>query len=355
MLTLSALQKLYLPIFLIITSIIIPNRNNHTTNPFTAKFSRQDHPWPIACASWSPDGKWIAVCQQENILLYTEDLKTKISLKGHSKFINSISWKPDSTLLASGSDDETIRIWDVQTRQTINIYRGYSDIITNVRWSPDGTLIASTSEFNSPKSDFQIWEPSSKTYKYSFPTNYTEPQLEAFLTSIAWKPDSTQIAVSKESVGVGIWDIRTQKIALQVAKIYTIRDIAWSPDGNKIAVVGGGDADEPGYSSLWNSKTGELLFSLRGHKNWVFSVAWSPDGNYLATSSEDQTIKLWDSANGKLLKDLAFPNADKFIWPNSITWNPDSKRIAFTVGLQQVCIWDILTEERPNCVDIPTD
>jgi WD40 repeat protein len=283
--------------------------------------------------------------------LYTDDLKYVFSLEGHTEAVNSLSWKPDSTFLASGSDDKTVHIWNVQARKTVNVYREHSGGVSIVRWSPNGTRIASTNILG-PTADFLIFEPLSNTYKYKIPTSYEQPGYDSFLLTIAWSPTSKQIAVSDNSAGVGIWNIEPQKVTLQIAKKYTILDIAWSPDSNKIA-VGGGYLTYDGsvaYIGIWNIKTGRSLFELKGHADWILSVGWSPNGKYVATASRDQTIKIWSSLNGRMIKSLVLTNLNPLIWPNYINWSPDSKRIAWTVGEQELCISHIESDVTARCV-----
>jgi WD40 repeat protein len=70
----------------------------------------------------------------------------------------------------------------------------------------------------------------------------------------------------------------------------------WSPDGKTLA-SGGVD----NTVKLWDTESGQLLRTLSGHANAVRSVAWSPDGKTLASGSHDHTVKLWEAGNGQLL------------------------------------------------------
>jgi WD40 repeat protein len=76
-------------------------------------------------------------------------------------------------------------------------------------------------------------------------------------------------------------------------------DIAYSPDGTKLA-TGSGD----GAVILWNAITGSLLFTLKGHNAGIQSVAFNADGTLLATGGDDNTAKVWDVATGKELLTL---------------------------------------------------
>jgi WD40 repeat protein len=310
-------------------------------------------PWETACAAWSPDGTWIAVCYEEVILLYTNDLRINYPLYGHENTVTSLSWKPNGSELASGSDDHTVRIWDVQTRKQVSIYRGQMMAITHVRWSPNGKLVASASADETFRSQpsLQIFEPSARAYKYSFDTNLHNAELYQFLSSIAWSPDSQQLAIADQYADVGIWDIQSGRLTSRIPTGYRILDVAWNPDGEQIA-VGGGYPGEPGYLGIWDTQTGKLVSELIGHTDWITRVSWSPDGCHIATTSEDQTVKVWDSSSGEISATLFFANSDDWIWPNFVSWNPDSTQIAWTIGKKQICVWAIKSAPKADCVDL---
>ncbi len=117
--------------------------------------------------------------------------------------------------------------------------------------------------------------------------------------------------------------------------LYTYRGsagpVAWSPDGKRIA--SGGDDDTV---QVWDAADGGNLYTYREHSGGVESVAWSPDGKHIASGGDDNTVRVWDAADGGNL--YTYRGHSNAVW--SVAWSPDGKRIA-SGGLDKtVQVWD---------------
>jgi WD40 repeat protein len=75
-----------------------------------------------------------------------------------------------------------------------------------------------------------------------------------------------------------------------------VNAVAWSPDGRRIA-----SASRDETVQVWDAANGKALLSYNGHTDWVLAVAWSPDGRRIASASRDETVQVWDAASGKPL------------------------------------------------------
>ncbi|HEY9602254.1 MAG TPA: TIR domain-containing protein, partial [Allocoleopsis sp.] len=169
-------------------------------------------------------------------------------LQGHNSAVNSVSFSPDGKTIASASDDNTIKLWDVATGKAITTLKGHSDRVNSVSFSPDGKRIASASADNTIK----------------------------------------------------LWDVATGK-AITTLKGHSVwvNSVSFSPDGKTIAF-----ASAYNTIKLWDLATGKAITTLKGHSVRVNSVSFSPDGKTLASASADNTIKLWDVAIGKAITNL---------------------------------------------------
>lgn len=114
-----------------------------------------------------------------------------------------------------------------------------------------------------------------------------------------------------------------------IAHKSTVRGIAFSPDGNLLAVAGGDFADPRaktpaiGELSVWDLKTRKRLMTFEGNKEFLHTVVFSPDGKSLASSSYDKTVRLWDVATGKQI--AAFDDAHRVL---TLSFSPDGKTLA---------------------------
>jgi WD40 repeat protein len=156
--------------------------------------------------------------------------------------------------------------------------------------------------------------------------------------SIAWSPDGQQIAVGG-TFGVRFYSSSLQALPALNGAEGNVTFVAWNPKGRQLAV-----ASLDNSVKIWDVVDGSLLLTLQGHTDQIWSISWSPDGARIASASKDKTVRIWDTHTGALLTTLSHPEK---VW--TVTWSPDGARIASgggepdTVRSRFIQIWDSTT------------
>jgi WD40 repeat protein len=201
------------------------------------------------------------------------------TLTGHSDSVLSAAYSPDSRYLASGSIDNTIKIWEVATGKELRTLTGHFSGVYSVVYSPDGRYLASASADNTIK----IWEVATGKELRTL-TGHSDS-----VWSVAYSPDGRYLASGNYDNTIKIWEVATGKeLRTLTGHSNSVPSVAYSPDGRYLA---SGSWDDT--IKIWEVATGRELRTLTGHSRGFWSVGYSPDGRYLASGSGDKTIKIW--------------------------------------------------------------
>ncbi|AKV68118.1 MULTISPECIES: serine/threonine-protein kinase [Microcystis] len=248
------------------------------------------------------------------------------TLTGHSDEVFSVAYSPDGRYLASGSIDQTIKIWEVATGKELRTLTGHSGGVFLVAYSPDGRYLAS----GSIDQTIKIWEVATgkelrtlTVYSYLYGAD------------VVYSPDGRYLASRSDDKTIKIWEVATGKeLRTLTGHSGPVLSVVYSPDGRYLA-SGGGLRDNT--IKIWQVATGKVLRTLTGHSDWVLSVVYSPDGRYLASGSR-QTIKIWQVATGKVLRTLT--GHSDWVW--SVVYSPDGRYLA-SGSYQTIKIWEVAT------------
>jgi serine/threonine protein kinase len=266
----------------------------------TEKLFRQNQPLnrPLVYAAillLGLGGVWFLSRSQEMGKLFNqpvkqtrEDISAPKTLKGHASDVNSVAFSPDGATLASGSDDKTIKLWNLATGEKIHTLNGHNQWIWAIAFSPDGKILASGSADKTVK----LWDVATGKAIRTL-AGHTQG-----ITSVAFSPDGQTLASSSLDQKIKLWNVTTGKeIRTLAGHTQAVATVAFSPDGKTLA---SGSWDQK--IKLWNVKTGKEIRTLVGHSEFVLSVAFSPDGINLVSSGRDKTIRLWNLISGETIR-----------------------------------------------------
>ncbi|RYP77860.1 hypothetical protein DL771_000957 [Monosporascus sp. 5C6A] len=203
------------------------------------------------------------------------------TLKGHEDSVLSVAFSHDSKLLASGSSDDTVRLWDTATGQLRQTFEGHQNDVTSVAFSHDSKLLASGSDDNTVR----VWDTATGQLRQTLEGHQNA------VNSIAFSHDSKLLASGSDDNTVRIWDTATGQLQQTFGGQPYINSIAFSHD-SKLLASGSNDKTV----RLWDTVTGQLRQTLEGHEDVIYSVVFSHDSKLLASGSVDKTVRLWDTA-----------------------------------------------------------
>jgi WD40 repeat protein len=227
-------------------------------------------------------------------------------LVGHIGYF-IVSFSRDGKTLASGNDDYTIKLWNVETGQEIRTLSGHNNNVTGVSFSPDGkTLVSGSFDYT-----IKLW---------NVETGKEIRTLKGHndgIFSVSFSRDGKTLASGNGDNTIKLWNVETgQEIRTLKGHNYSVSSVSFSRDGK---ILASGSRDKT--IKLWNVETGQEIRTLSGHNGFVESVSFSSDGKTLASGSSDNTIKLWNGNNGWDLDALMERSCD---WVRVYLHNPNS-------------------------------
>jgi WD40 repeat protein/energy-coupling factor transporter ATP-binding protein EcfA2 len=288
------------------------------------------HDGSVYSVSFSSDGKTLATgSEDKTIKLWNVETGQEIrTLTGHNDHVSSVSFSPDGKTLATGSWDKTIKLWNVETGQEICTLSGHNYSVSSVSFSPDGKTLATGGWDKTIK----LWNvETGQEIRTLSGHNYS-------VNSVSFSNDGKTLATGSSDNTIKLWDVETgQEIRTLTGHNESVYSVSFSSDGKTLAT---GSSDNT--IKLWDVETGQEIRTLSGHNEGVNSVSFSSDGKTLATGSYDRTIKLWDVETGQEIRTLSGHNETV----NSVSFSPDGKTLATGSWDKTIKLWDVETGQE---------
>ncbi len=261
------------------------------------------------------------------------------TLEGHQGAVNSVAFDPQGETLASGSDDETVKLWEARSRKLLRTLEGHRGTIFSVAFDPQGGTLAS----GSGDSTVKLWEARSGKLLRTFNTFKGH---QDWVRSVAFGPQGRTLASGSDDKTVKLWEARSGKLLRTLeGHQHWVFSVAFDPQSWTLA---SGSRDNT--VKLRDAHNGKLLRTLEGHQN-IYSVAIDPQGGTLASGSADKTVKLWEVRSGKLLRSLEGHTGAVDI----VVFSPNGRLLASKSHDHTIRLWDCETWETVAVIPEPTN
>ncbi|MBI2438167.1 MAG: protein kinase [Lentisphaerae bacterium] len=256
--------------------------------------------------------------------------------------VASVAYSPDGRFVLSGSNDDTLRLWDVATGQCLRTFEGHTDWVESIAYSPDGRFVLS----GSADDTLRLWDVAAGKCLRTFEglDGHTFGRYTYHRNSGAFSPDGRFVLsgagdiINMNKGALRLWDVATGK-CLRTFEGHTagVASVAYSPDGR--FVLSGSSGSAYRTLRLWDVGTGQCLRTFEGHKCMVNSVVYSPDGRFVLSGSYDNTLRLWDVATGQCIRTFEGHTAGVA----SVAYSPDGRFVLSGSYDNTLGLWDVAT------------
>ena len=295
------------------------------------------HDHQVLSLAFSPAGSLLASGSGDSTIRLWEpgEGRELAILRGHTHWVRSLAFSPDGARLFSSGGDRTIRIWDVAGRRTLEVLRGHAHTIRAIALHPDGSLLAS----GGLDDTIRLWD-----LRHQQPNRATRT-IHGSVTvvrTLAFSPDGRLLVTGDGKGWVRLWPVTPADS--EPATSHTlpgrgmqVNCVTFSPDGRWLA-----SADDDRVVRIWDIASLQTVAVLHGHKDAVHAVRFSPEGNVIATAGYEGVIYLWDVravAQARLLTRLSGHRLEI----NDLHFTPDGSHLVSGSSDSTLRVWNVAT------------
>lgn len=298
--------------------------------------------------AWSSDETYLAAIYKEDASILVWESESGVPVcrfRGHGADVRALSWHPQQALLASGSEDGTVRIWNLESGQIEASFSLGEETVFDVAWSNAGDRLACNVGYQ-----IRILKGDSGEEILSMRSDS--------LSRLDWSPDDSLILACDSDL-VAVQDAQTgEELSRFGIDSGRFLDAKWSPDGTRIGVV----AEDT--VSVWRWKDGEMgdpLFTIpKAEKVNHYSLDWHPTGKRIAVTtregkdlvSKNDRIDIWDLDSQEVIAMLDDPRAI-YLAEGIQIWNRDGSKIVDADGRGRIRIWNVAEKQLIRRIEAP--
>lgn len=301
------------------------------------------HNHQVLAVAFSPDGSLLASGSADTTICLWDSTERRLrsTLRGHTHWVRSLAFSPDGAHLISGGGDQTIRIWDLAEQRVLEVLRGHTHVIRALALHPDGALLAS----GGLDDTIRLWDLRRRQHD---PAIRTIRGHVTTVRALAFSHDGARLATGDGKGLVRLWPVEMSNLTASMPRTLPgrgmqVNRVTFSPDDRWLA-----SADDDRAVRIWDLAGFQLVSVLRGHKGAVHAVRFAPQGNLVVTAGYDGDIYMWEiaaPAQARLLNILSGHTLEI----NALLFTPDASQLISGAADNTIRVWDLATS---RCVQV---
>ncbi|KAL1412924.1 Lissencephaly-1 [Vanrija albida] len=299
-----------------------------------------------------------AVTSSASNALFLPRAPARHSLSSHRAPITRVAFHPTWTVLASASEDATVKIWDWESGDFERTVKGHTKAVADVDFDPKGNLMVTCSSDLTIK----LWDPAN-----DYKNTKTLHGHDHSVSSVRFMPTGEQLISASRDKTIRVWEVSTGYcVKTLTGHAEWVREAVPSDDGKYLV-----SASNDQTARVWDFATGETKAELRGHEHVVECAVFAPvaayaairelgglqvaagdtraraPGAFVATGSRDKTIRLWDAVSGQCVRVLAGHDN----WVRALVFHPSGKYLLSASDDKTIRVWELANGRCVKTID----